>query len=291
MIPRFSLARPQSLAEALAAHAAADGEGAYFAGGTELLQVMKMGLAQFSTLIDLKGLADLRGIALAEDGSLRIGAGSTHREVERSPVVRAALPALVALEAHLANVRVRNQGTIGGNLAFAEPHSDPATFLLACDARVELAAAGGTRQLAIDEFVQGPLFTAREPEEILVAVRVPAAGPGVGRAYEKAKFFERPAVAVGVELRVSDGAVAAARVAVGSLTEVPMLVEGAAAALVGAPATSDGVAAAAEEGARALEGLDIVDDLNGGADYKRHLAGLLLERAAREAMREASRHA
>ena len=116
---------------------------------------------------------------------------------------------------------------------------------------------------------------------------MPAAGPGVGRGYEKAKFFERPAVAVGVQLRVADGAVVAARVAVGSITEVPMLFPAAAAALVGAPATADGLAAAAGAGATALEAIDAVDDLNGGADYKRHLAGVLLQRAARAAMREA----
>ena len=134
MVPRFSLVRPARLPDALAAFAAADGDAAYYAGGTELLQVMKMGFAQFGTLIDLKGLAELRGIEERPDGSLRIGAGVTHREIERSPVVGQRLPGLARLEQHVANVRVRNAGTIGGNLAFAEPHSDPATFLLACDA-------------------------------------------------------------------------------------------------------------------------------------------------------------
>lgn len=291
MIPRFSLARPHSLDEAFAAHAATDGEGSYVAGGTELLQVMKMGLAQFDTLIDLKGIPELRGIALEPHGALRIGAAVTHREIERSPIVRKVLPALAGLEVHLANVRVRNQGTLGGNLAFAEPHSDPATFLLVCDARVELAGPGGPRRLSIDEFVLGPLYTARDPEEILVAIHVPAAGPGVGRGYEKAKFFERPAVAVGVQLQVAGGAVAAARVAVGSITEVPMLAGGAAAALVGASATEDQVSAAARMGAATFEDLDVVDDLNGAADYKRHLARVLLEQAARAAFREAVQHA
>ncbi|HEX5827450.1 MAG TPA: FAD binding domain-containing protein [Candidatus Limnocylindrales bacterium] len=291
MIPRFSLARPSSLAEAFAAHAATDGEGAYVAGGTELLQVMKMGLAQFATLIDIKGLPELRGISVEADGSLRIGAGVTHREIERSPLVQQHLPALASLEAHLANVRVRNQGTLGGNLAFAEPHSDPATFLLACDARVELAGPGGSRLLAIDELVLGPLYTSREADELLVAIHVPAAGPGGGRGYEKAKFFERPAVAVGVQLRVADGAVADARVAVGSITEVPMLVPAAAAALAGAGSEAAVAEAARAGAAAAFADLDAVDDLNGAADYKRHLAGVLLQRAAVAAYREASKHA
>ena len=292
MIPRFSLARPRTLDEALAAHAAADGEGAYIAGGTELLQVMKMGLAQFRTLIDLKRIDELHAVTVDADGTLRIGGLVTHREIERSAVIAVALPALVELEGHLANVRVRNQGTIGGNLAFAEPHSDPATFLLACDARVELAGPAGRRTMAIDEFVLGPLYTSREPEEILTAVLVPPAGPGGGRGYAKAKFFERPAVAVGVALAVADGVVSAARVAVGSITEVPMLVPVAAAGLVGAAADPASLAAAARTAAASgFADLDAVDDLNGAADYKRHLAGVLLQQATLAALTEATAHA
>src|SRR3990172_7687382 len=117
MIPRFSLARPKTLAEAFEAFSAADGEGAYIAGGTELLQVMKMGFAQFRTLIDLKAIPELHDIE-ATDGALRIGAAVTHRSVERSPKVVAAFPGLVELERHVANVRVRSTGTLGGNLAF-----------------------------------------------------------------------------------------------------------------------------------------------------------------------------
>jgi carbon-monoxide dehydrogenase medium subunit len=128
MIPRFALARPASLPEAFAAYAATDGDGAFIAGGTELLQVMKMGFAQLGTLIDLKGLPELRGIELEPDGRLRIGAATTHREIERSEIVALALPGLVELERGVANVRVRSTGTLGGNLAFAQPHSQPRRY-------------------------------------------------------------------------------------------------------------------------------------------------------------------
>ena len=140
------LSAPRASPDALAAFAAADGDAAYYAGGTELLQVMKMGFAQFGTLIDLKGLRGAQGHRGA-GGRLaahRRAASRTARS-SGSPVVGRQLPGMVRLERHVANVRVRNAGTIGGNLAFAEPHSDPATFLLACDARVELTGAGGTR--------------------------------------------------------------------------------------------------------------------------------------------------
>lgn len=291
MIPRFSLARPTTLSEAFAAHAAADGDGAYLAGGTELLQVMKMGFAQFGLLIDLKRIEELRGLEVAADGRLRIGAATTHRELERSALVRERLPALAELETRVANVRVRNTGTIGGNLAFAEPHSDPATFLLACGATVELAGPNGRRELTIAEFVLGPLFTARDPDEIVVAIHVPAAGPSTGRAYDKIAFFERPAASVGVAFTLADGAISSAAVAVGSLTEVPTLVTAAGSAFEGIEASEAALEPTVSTAAGSFGELDVVADLNGSADYKRHLAGVLLGRAARNALREALAHA
>jgi carbon-monoxide dehydrogenase medium subunit len=287
MIPRFSLARPHALTEAFEAFSAADGEGAYLAGGTELLQVMKMGFAQFATLVDLKGIPGLRGVR-AIDGALRIGAATTHREVERSAAVRQAFPGLAAMERAVANIRVRSTGTLGGNLAFAEPHSDPATLLLACDGRVELEGPDGTRSLGIDEFVLGPLTTARAPEEVLVAIEIPAAAAHEGRAYGKIAFFERPAASVAVRLRVEDGTIASATVAVGSLTEIPVIVEGAGAALAGIDASASALDAAIVSATSALASLDPIHDLNGSPDYKRHLAGVLLASTARAALHEAT---
>lgn len=286
MIPRFAHVRPTSLEAAIAAFEEAGGEGTYVAGGTELLQVMKAGFAAFSPLIDLKRIEELRTIGLGEDGWLRIGGAVTHREIERSDVVREHAPGLGALIAHVANVRVRNTGTLGGNLAFAEPHSDPAAFLLACEAEVELAGPDGRRRIGIDELVIGPLMTSREPEEVIVAVHVPPADVGVGRRYEKIAFFERPAAAVGVRLAVADGTIAAARVTVGSLTDVPAEVPAAGRALEGAEATPDGVAEATRDAAGAFGTLEVEADLNGSADFKRHLAGELLRRAASAAAAE-----
>jgi aerobic carbon-monoxide dehydrogenase medium subunit len=287
VIPRFALARPRTLDEAFSAFAAAGGDAAWLAGGTELLQVMKMGFAQFGTLVDLKGLDELRGIRRTADG-LRIGAATTHREVERSADVADAFPALAGLERGVANVRVRSTGTLGGNLAFAEPHSDPATLLLATGAAVELAGPGGTRALSVSEFVLGPLFTAREADEIVTAIVVPAAADGEGRAYGKLAFFERPAASVAVRLQVRDGRVAAATVAVGSITDVPEVVAAAGDALVGEPADPPALAKAIDRAIGAFGDLDVVEDLNGSADYKRHLAGVLLASTVRDALAEAT---
>jgi aerobic carbon-monoxide dehydrogenase medium subunit len=297
MIPRFALVRARTLDEAFDAFAAADGDAAYLAGGTELLQVMKMGLAAFGTLVDLKPIAELQGIAAGDDGMLRIGAATTHREIERSEVVAREAPALGGLERRVANVRVRNQGTLGGNLAFAEPHSDPATFLLACGASVELAGPRGTRRLGIGEFVIGPLATTREADEIVTAVEIPAMTTGEGRGYAKLAFFERPAVSVAVRLRVSDGAIAEATVTLGSMVDSPTVVDDAGAALVGVPVgnrtafDAGGFGAAIGRSREAFGAVDAIADLNGSADYKRHLAGVLVARAASDAAREAVAHA
>ena len=291
MIPRFTLHRPRNIAEAFEAFAGTNGEGAWLAGGTELLQVMKMGLAQFAALVDIKAIPELHGIDVDRDGGLVIGAGTTHRLIERSATVRQAVPGLAALEAEVANVRVRNTGTLGGNLAFAEPHSDPATFLFACDATIRLAGPGGVRDLGIGDFVLGPLFTAREADELLLSIRIPAAGPGVGRAYAKFAFFERPAASVAVRLAVQDGLVTGCTVVVGSLSEVPTVVAPAGAALDGAEAEPEALESRFGSAREAFGELDIVPDLNGSADYKRHLAGVLLGRAAQRALTEALAHA
>jgi carbon-monoxide dehydrogenase medium subunit len=285
MIPRFSLTRARELGEAFEAVTAGDGEVAYLAGGTELLQVMKMGLAQFAGLIDIKSIAELNGIGV--DGSLlRIGAATTHRQLERSDLVARHLPALVSLEGRVANVRVRNQGTIGGNLAFAEPHSDPVTLLLAFGARLQLASPGGTRTLPVGDFVLGPLFTAREPDEILTAIEIDLPGRDEAAAYEKLAFFERPAVSVAVRLKVADRRVADATVAIGAIGEVPQLAAEAAASLTGA-GDDDELEAALEVARGHLESFDATPDLNGSADYKRHLAGVLLARAVHTAYTDA----
>jgi carbon-monoxide dehydrogenase medium subunit len=291
VIPRFSLVRSRTLAEAHDAFASGGGDTAWIAGGTELLQVMKMGYAQFDMLIDVKQIPDLHGVEERADGGLRIGAGTTHRTIERSPLVRRIVPALATLELGLANTRVRNTGTIGGNIAFAEPHSDPATFLLACGATVELEGPAGRRVLTIGDFVLGPLWTAREADEIVVAIHVPPAGRGTGRAYEKIKFFERPAASVGVALTVRDGSIAEATVTAGSLTDVPTVVPAAVAALVGADADERSLDEPLRRAAEAFGALEVGADHNGSADYKRHLATVLLGRAVRGAVSEALTHA
>src|SRR5690606_35053580 len=124
-------------------------------------------------LIDIKKIDGLREIAVDDDGSLTIGALATHREIARNPLVQGHAPHFAALEGIIANTRVRAAGTIGGNLCFAEPHSDPATLLAAVEATVTLESAEGSRETPVDTFFLGLLETDRRPDEIMTRITLP----------------------------------------------------------------------------------------------------------------------
>lgn len=287
MIPPFQLHRPGTVAEAASLLSELGEEAALYCGGTELLQVMKMGIASFGHLIDLKAVKQLSGMALLDDGSVSIGATATHREIELSPLIREHVPALAELEHQVANVRVRNTGSIGGNICFAEPHSDPAVLLVAADASVHLADSSDGRTIAMKDFILGPLVTAREPDEILVRIEVPVRPPGTGLAYRKLVFHERPAASVAVRVTRRDGEIASASVVVGSVGDGPMIVPAAGEALLGA-SIADSAEASDAAAAAAASGCDAYEDINGSEDYKRHLVAVLTRRAIGAALEEAS---
>jgi carbon-monoxide dehydrogenase medium subunit len=222
VLDRFTIHQPQSVAEVSELLVRFGPEAAIYAGGTELLIVMKERLAHFPHLIDIKRIPGLKEIAFdAERRELSIGAVATHRDLERSAVVRERFPALSDLEAAVANIRVRNAGTIGGNLCFAEPHSDPATLLTALDARLTLTSTAGTRRISMASFITGLMETARHRDEILVTITVPEPASNAGVAYERFKLHERPTAAVAAVIAVDDGAIRDARVVVGSVGDRP----------------------------------------------------------------------
>lgn len=282
-LPPFDLHRPRSVEEATELAERYGEDAAFYCGGTELLLLLKLGFASFGHLVDLKGIDELRGMR-ADDGTLVIGAGVTHREVERSELVRDRLPALATMERSVANLRVREVGTLGGNLCFSDPHSDPATFLLAVDAEVECRRGGGQpRRLPIGDFVVGPYQTTLEPGELLTAVRIPALPERAVVAHAKFSFHERPTATVACLARVVDGTLAEARVAVGSVGVRPVRSGAAEEALTGTSiAELDAVLEGAGE--RAAEDAAPVDDATGSADYKAQLVKVLVGRTIREAI-------
>jgi carbon-monoxide dehydrogenase medium subunit len=192
MLRTFELHQPASVAEAVDYRRRFGTDGAVYAGGTELLLVMKEGLAHYEHLIDVKRVPGLD--VLTYDGTRRrlvLGATVTHRRIERSREVWERFPTLESMAARVANVRVRNFGTIGGNLCFAEPHADPAALLSVYGADVVLAGSRGERRLTVDDFITGPYETALGPDKILVRIEVPAPAAWAAGTYLKFGMHER----------------------------------------------------------------------------------------------------
>jgi carbon-monoxide dehydrogenase medium subunit len=277
LLSDFALHRPELLDDVVALRAELGDEATLYAGGTELLLAMKMGVLDYEHLIDVKRVPELRGIERRDD-VLAIGAAATHREIETDAAVVQALPALAALEANVANVRVRAAGTLAGNLAFAEPHADPPALLIALGADVVLAGSAGLRKLSVDDFIAGPYETELGEDELITAIEVPIPEPGVAAVYRKFQVLERPTVGVAAVGRVADGVWQTAPViVVGAVDERPVRIP--ADDLVGVACDDDAALGAIEAAAR--DAVDPADDLSGSGDYKRHLTGVLVKRAVR----------
>jgi carbon-monoxide dehydrogenase medium subunit len=220
------------------------------------------------------------------DGSLEIGATSTHRSIERSALVRQNQPALAEMESQVANVRVRATGTLGGNLCFAEPHSDPATLLLVLGGAVRVESAAGAREIPVGELIAGAYASNLLPGEILTRIIVPCAKPNHRAGYMKFQIHERPTLGLGLWLETPDDGrtFTSARVAVGCVCPFPTRGLAAEKLLTGSrgdvekrlPQAADSVADAA----------DLVDDHEGSAEYKRHLIHVFLLRIFRKALGE-----
>ena len=279
MLRPFGLYRPSTVAEASEVLAREGRDAALYAGGTELLLLLKEGLLRVTSLVDVKRLPGL-GEIRDDDGHLSIGATATHRAVERAGAVLARCPMVAAVARHVANIRVRNVGTVGGNLAFADPHSDLATLFVAFDAVVRLESAAGRREMPLTDFVRGPYETARADDELLTSVRLTPWPAGTAGAYLKFGVYERPTLGVAVALMRDGGgdAVAGARVAIGCVGPRPQRVSAAEERLRGWSAAD--VARHADEIATlAARDVEPANDLHGSAEYKKDMTRVFVNRA------------
>ena len=277
-LSRFEIHQPASIAEASQMLVHYGDEGAMYAGGTELLLAMRHRALSYSHLIDLKVIPGLNTIE-GRDGAIEIGAACTHRTIERSTQVREKQPVFAELESQVANIRVRATGTLGGNLCFAEPHSDPATLLLVLGASVSVEGPQGRRVIPIDDFFTGPYETRLAPNEIMTGVQIPLPGGQWRSAYVKFQVHERPMLGLALALETTaDGQTfSRARVAVGCASPCPQRSAAAESLLTGRPSEIEGnLPLAAEALADAAE---LIDDQQGSAEYKRHLISVFLRRA------------
>ena len=280
---RFTIHRPADLSEAAEMLDHYGDAGTLYAGGTELLLAMRHDLLRYEHLIDIKAVAGLDGIE-RRDGHLHIGAGATHRTIERSTLVRELLLVMAEMAANVANVRVRATGTLGGNLAFAEPHSDPATLLLALGGTARAQGKSGERTLAMDELLAGAYENSLGQDEVLTGVDVPLPAPSQRSAYLKFQVHERPllGLALVIELDLDGGEIREARCAVGCVSPTPCR-SSAAESVIAGPA--DAADERLQQAADALaDEAALTDDREGSAEYKRHLIGVLLRRAAKKCL-------
>jgi carbon-monoxide dehydrogenase medium subunit len=276
--PSFDYYRARSVADAhqlLAAHPGAK----LLAGGHSLLPLLKLRLAAPPALVDIGRIPELRGISRQGDW-IRIGALTTHAELAGSADLRDAAAALADAAAVVGDPAVRNRGTIGGNIAHADPASDLPTVLVALDARMIAAGTGGERTIPADQFFTGIMTTALSEDEILVAVHVPASARGQGSAYEK---FAHPAsryavVGAAAWVAVTNGTCIAARIALGGLLPNARRSSGAERALIGKALTEETIAAAAD-GVSADLGRDVSGDIYASAEYRAAMAPVFTKRA------------
>jgi carbon-monoxide dehydrogenase medium subunit len=277
MIPaQFDYVAPATLEEALEALRSGGDDAKIIAGGQSLLPVLRMRLNAPELVIDLGKIESLRGVR--DDGdAIVIGAMTTHHDVQHDPLVREHALLLSKAETEVADPQVRHRGTFGGALAHADPAGDLGAPALALDAQFVVAGSGGTRTIEAADFFVDLFTTAMDDREILTEIRIPKRS-GWGAHYEKfvRVAHQWPIVAVAAAVKVDGGTISEARVGLTNMGSTPLRARAVEEALVGQPATDDAVRAAA---AAAGEGTSPPSDLNGDADYRRHLATVLTRRA------------
>jgi carbon-monoxide dehydrogenase medium subunit len=253
------------------------------AGGSSLILLMNLGLVEPSHVISLRRLTDLRGIVAHADGGAEIRALTTHREVELSPELSGYCPALSATFGHVATVRIRNQGTVGGNLAHADPAQDPPPMLMALDAEVTLTSRSGQRRVPLDAFFVDYLTTVMQPGEVLTTIHLPPLPSGTRAAYTK--FLPRThddyaTVSVAARLRLDDdGRCEDVRVALGGAAATPLRARNVEDALRGDTLSDERIVDAAR---LVLDIVDPPDDARGSSAYKRRMARVWTERTLRQ---------
>jgi len=282
MIPGpFDYHRPASVTDAIKLLADLGDEARPLAGGHSLLPMMKLRLATPAHLVDLHGIAGLKGIR--RDGDrIVIGAMTTQAELLGSTEIGSSLPILHETALVIADPQVRYRGTLGGNVANGDPGNDMPALMLALDATYRLEGSNGAREVAARDFYQGAYFTALEPGEILTEVSVPVPPAGHGYTYEKLKrkVGDYATAAAGVVLTMAGGKVATCAIALTNLHETPLLATDAANAVIGTT-LDDAALKAAASAARAI--MQPASDARGPAEYRTHVGGIMVMRALQRA--------
>jgi len=282
MIPgAFAYHRPTSVKDAIGLLAQFGDDGRALAGGHSLIPMMKLRLATPANLVDLAGIAELKGVR-AEGDEMVIGAMTTQHELIASNVLAEKIPILRETSELIADPQVRYLGTLGGNVANGDPGNDMPAVMVCLNASYQVAGKRGERRIPARQFYQGAYFTALEPGDVLTAVRIPVPPAGHGYAYEKLKrkVGDYATAAAAVMLTLSSGKVASCSIGLTNVGETPLWAQEAATILLGS--TLD--AATVKRAVAAAEAITApASDARGPAEYRTRMAGVMLTRAVARA--------
>lgn len=285
----FDYLEPKTIAEACALLRQHGAEARVFAGGAQLTILMKQGLYQPKTLVNIKKIPELGEITFDPKEGLTIGALVTHRELETSKLVKDTFPILCEAEREVANIRVRNVGTIGGNLASGEALTDLSQIFIALDSKVKISGPAGSRDLSVEKLFVDYYQTSLAEDEILTHVSVPPLPPHSGIAYirfSSSSTVDKPSVGVSVRATLEPGTETAqiVRIVLGCVGPTPVRARKAEALLTGKKITAELIEAA---GASAFHECNPSSDLRGSEQYKRAIVRTLVKRALSQACERA----
>jgi carbon-monoxide dehydrogenase medium subunit len=279
---RFAYHEPAALAEASALLHQYGDSARPIAGGQSLLVMMRNQLVNPEHLVDLKHIPGLDSINFDPRVGLTIGAMTTIRAIETSPVIAERYPLLREMARHVATVPVRNLGTIGGNLAHAEMGSDPPQTLIALGAEIVVTGPAGERILSVEQLIKGYFETVLQPGELITAIRLPPPAPRSGWAYYKHRIraMDLAVVAVAAVVTMNNGACGDVRIGLGGVAPTPLRAGAAEAIVRGGELDADSIARAAQAAAQAA---DPISDIHGSAEYRRELVDVYVRRALAQA--------
>jgi carbon-monoxide dehydrogenase medium subunit len=283
---RFAYHEPTSLAEAGALLRQYGDSARPIAGGQSLLVMMRNQLVNPEHLVDLKGIRGLDSISFDPQSGLTLGAMTTIRAIETSPVIAEHYPLLHETARHVATVPVRNLGTIGGNLAHAEMGSDPPQTLIALGAEVIVAGPDGERAIGVERLITGYFETVLRPGEMIAAVRLPPPAAHSGWAYYKhrVRAMDLAVVAVAAVVTMNNGACGDVRIGLGGVAPTPLRASAAEDIIRGGELDAGSIARAAETAAQTTAP---ISDIHGSAEYRRELVGVYVRRALAQAAERA----
>ena len=281
----FEYFAPKTVEEALPLLSQYKGEAKIVAGGQSMLVLMRQGLLAPEYVVDIKGISALDYMTYDERLGLKIGALTTHRTIEKSPIIQKHFKVLSEMETNLATIQTRNWGTIGGNLCHGDPAGDPGPVLMVLDAKLKLKSLSGERTVAMEGFSKDILEVDLEPDEMLIEIQVPVPRSHTGVAHEKLMVMQGDAgivgAAVSITLKPGNGMCEDARIVVSNAASIPLRAREAERCLIGKKISGDLLT---EAGEVASKEADPPSDVHASAEYRREMVKVFVKRVAKKAL-------